>query len=850
MTCRLSLSSRLLPIMAVMGIAMCRAEACLAELIVTPRDVRLSGRLAASQLLVTAVSTDVTRDVNYTLEPVGIVEVSSSGFLKPLADGRASLRIELRGETVTVPIVVERVSAAEPVDFERDVQPILSRYSCNAGACHGKQRGQNGFQLSLLGFDSDFDYDALAKEGRGRRVFGPAAERSLLLLKPIGELPHGGGKRIERGSSEYRVLYDWITAGMPRRVEAAPKLTGISVEPSDRILPKQTQQQLRVTAKYNDGSTRDVTRLTAYLSNEAALVGVNETGLLTAGPIVGDTAVMARYLGHIAVSVVAVPHADPVAADVYAKLPQQNFIDGHVWAKLKTLNLTPSEPCAEHTFLRRVYLDIIGRGPTIDEARRYLDDTSSFNRVGNAPRVEQHREPDSQSARGALPTRLNDILLKRREALIDGLLAHPEYAEHWANKWTDLLRPNPYHVGIKATLAYDTWIRDAFRKNKPYDQFVRELITARGSTFRNGNAVMFRDRRSPEDLTTIVSQLFLGVRLECAKCHHHPFEVYGQDDFYSFAAYFAKIGRKGTGISAPISGSEEFIFAGTNGTVKHPLTQAVMEPKPLFGKAPSLEGVDDPREALADWITSPENPFFVQVISNRVWADLMGRGLVEPIDDLRATNPPSNAPLLKALGDDFRAQGHDLKKLIRRIATSYVYSLGSLPNERNAVDQRNFSRHYRQRLRAEVLLDTVSLATGVREDFEAMPAGSRAKELWTSRIDSLFLDAFGRQDPNQDPPCERTLDTTIVQSLHLMNSNTLAKKVAGDGSRADELAKSDKTPAQIVEEVYLSLYARRPNADELQTCTSLFAEPNTNRRQATEDLMWALINTPEFVFED
>ncbi|MEK6257325.1 MAG: DUF1549 and DUF1553 domain-containing protein [Planctomycetota bacterium] len=752
---------------------------------------------------------------------------------------------------MTVPVVVERVSTAEPVDFERDVQPILSRFACNAGACHGKQRGQNGFQLSLLGFDSDFDYEALAKEGRGRRVFSPAAERSLLLLKPIGELPHGGGKRIERGSPEYRVLYDWITAGMSRRVVARAaslssspsssgtadqaatptatkpedtqagspgyvRLTGISVEPSDRILPKQTQQQLRVTAKYSDGSTRDVTRLTAYLSNEAALVGVNETGLLTAGPIVGDTAVMARYLGQIAVCVVAVPHADPVADDVYAKLPQQNFIDGHVWAKLKTLNLTPSEPCAEHTFLRRVYLDIIGRGPTVDEARKFLDDTSA----------------------------------SKRESLIDGLLAHPEYAEHWANKWTDLLRPNPYHVGIKSTLAYDTWIRDAFRKNKPYDQFVRELITARGSTFRNGNAVMFRDRRSPEDLTTIVSQLFLGVRLECAKCHHHPFEAYGQDEFYSFAAYFAKIGRKGTGISAPISGSEEFIFAGTNGTVKHPLTQAAMTPKPLFGTAPSLEGVDDPREALAAWITSPENPFFVQVIANRVWADLMGRGLVDPIDDLRATNPPSNAPLLKALGDDFRAQGHDMKKLIRRIATSYVYGLSSLPNERNAVDQRNFSRHYRQRLRAEVLLDTVSLATGVRDDFEAMPAGSRAKELWTARIDSLFLDAFGRQDPNQDPPCERTLDTTIVQSLHLMNSNTLAKKVASDGSRADELAKSDKPPAQIVEEVYLALYARRPNADELQTGTSLFAEPNTNRRQATEDLMWALINTPEFVFED
>lgn len=860
--------------MAVIGVALCPAEACRAELVVSPKDIRLSGRLAASQLLVTAASTDVTRDATYTLEPAGIAEVSSSGFLKPLADGRASLRIKLRGDTVTVPVVVERLSAAEPVDFERDVQPILSRYSCNAGACHGKQRGQNGFQLSLLGFDSDFDYEALAKEGRGRRVFGPAAERSLLLQKPTGEAPHGGGKRIERDSAEYRVLHDWVTAGMPRRVvgwASSPssssstsnatsqiedgragspsyiRLTGIAVEPADRVLAKQTQQQLRVTAKYSDGSTRDVTRMTAYLSNEAALVAVDETGLMTAGPIVGDTAVMARYLGHIAVCNVAVPHSHPVADDFYAKLPQNNFIDGHVWAKLKTLNLTPSDPCAEHTFLRRAYLDIIGRGPTVDEARKYLDDAASVSGTALAAGQPQ---PTAVSAGQSQSPAASAAPLKHREALIDSLVAHPEYAEHWANKWTDLLRPNPYHVGIKATLAYDTWIRDSFRKNKPYDQFVRELITARGSTFRNGNAVMFRDRRSPEDLTTIVSQLFLGVRLECAKCHHHPFEVYGQDEFYSFAAYFAKIGRKGTGISAPISGSEEFIFAGANGAVKHPLTQLPMEPKPLFGKAPSLEGVEDPRETLVDWMTSPENPLFAQAIANRVWADLMGRGFVDPVDDLRATNPPSNAPLLKALADDFRAQGFDMKKLIRRIATSHVYSLSSLPNDRNGVDHRNFSRHYRQRLRAEVLLDTVSQATGVRDDFEAMPAGSRAKELWTARIDSLFLDAFGRQDPNQDPPCERTLDTTIVQSLHLMNSNTLARKVTSDGGRAEQLAKSEKTPAQIVEELYLAFYSRRPTADELKTGESLFTAPNSNRRQATEDLMWAMINTPEFVFED
>jgi hypothetical protein len=794
---------------------------CRAEVVVSPPQVQLQGRLAGCQLLVEdrigGQVLDVTREARYVVEPGGIIEITSSGYVRPLADGQAVIRVEIRDQKLTVPVTVDHVFTSVPVAFERDVMPVLSKFACNSGACHGKQRGQNGFQLSLLGFDPDFDYEALAKEGRGRRVFTPAAERSLLLMKPIGELPHGGGKRIERNSPEYKVLFDWVSSGMPRQSEpVAPTLTGIVVEPQERVLPRMAKQQLRVLAKYSDGSTRDVTRLSAYLSNEAAIVGVDETGLMTAGPIVGDTAIMARYMGFIAVCGVAVPHPIPAPESIYPTLPKQNFIDELVWAKLKTLGITPSAPCEEHTFLRRAYLDIIGRGPTSTEAREFLDDPSAG----------------------------------KRNALIDRLLEHPEYAEHWANKWTDLLRPNPYHVGIKATLAYDTWIRDAFRKNKPYDQFVRELITARGSTFRDGNTVMFRDRRSPDELTTIVSQLFLGIRLECAKCHHHPFEVYGQDEFYSFAAYFAKLSRKGTGISAPISGSEEFIFAGTNGTVNHPLKHTPMTPKPLFGTAPDLEGREDPREALAEWITSDQNPYFAQAMANRVWADLMGRGFVDPVDDLRATNPPSNGPLLTALANDFRTERYDIKKLIRRIATSYVYGLSSLPNDKNVADYRNFSRHYRARLRAEVLLDTVSTATGVREDFEAMPLGSRAKELWTARIDSLFLDAFGRQDPNQDPPCERTLDTTIVQALHLMNSNTLARKVASDGSRAQELAQSDRTPPQIVEELYLSLYARRPTPDELNEAVSLFSEPDVNRRRATEDLMWALINTAEFVFKD
>jgi hypothetical protein len=438
----------------------------------------------------------------------------------------------------------------------------------------------------------------------------------------------------------------------------------------------------------------------------------------------------------------------------------------------------------------------------------------------------------------------------RRTRLIDRLLERPEYADYWANKWADLLRPNPYRVGIKAVYNLDASLRDAFRRNLPYDQFVREIVTAQGSTFRNGAAVVFRDRREPAEITTMVSQLFLGIRLDCARCHHHPFEVWGQDHFYRFAAYFARLGHKGQGVSPPISGGEEIIYTLARGTVRHPVTGEVLAPRPLFGTAAEMSDERDPRQALADWIVSKDNPYFTRVLVNRVWAALMGRGLVDPVDDLRATNPPSNGPLLDALADDFRANGHDLKKLIRRIMMSHVYGLSSLPKDRNSADTRNYSRHYRQRLRAEVLLDAVSDITGVPEAFSAMPPGSRAMELWTVRSQSVFLDSFGRPDPNQDPPCERTSDTTVVQALHLMNAPNLHRKVTSDTGRAANLAASKKTPREIVDELYLLVYARMPSDEERAVGVKVFEEKETSRRQAVEDLMWALLNTAEFVFKD
>ena len=596
----------------------------------------------------------------------------------------------------------------ELVSFELDVQPILTARGCNQGACHGKQRGQNGFQLSLLGFDSDFDFRALTRQSRGRRISLATPMNSLLLKKATGETPHGGGKILDASDQDYQPLLPWIAQGVPRNRPDEPKIVGVQVTPT-----------------------------AAYQSNDQPIAKVSEQGLVTAGSLSGETAIMVRYLQEIAVCHVLIPHQNPLSSDLFSEMKSDNVIDHLVWEKLKRLQVAPSRMATDEKFLRRAYADVIGRLPTAQEARRFLESTEE----------------------------------NRREQLVDRLLESPDYAEHWANKWVDLLRPNPYRVGIKAVLNYDQWIRQQFRENRPYDVFIRDLLTAQGSTWDNGPVTFYRDRRSPDELTTMVSRLFLGVRLECAKCHHHPFERWAQDDFYSFAAFFSELGRKGTGLSPPISGGEEMFFDDKVKPVRHPLTEAVMEPKFLYGAGTNLGEDSDRtlREKLADWLVSGENPYFAQVQVNRIWADLMGRGLVEPVDDLRVTNPASNQPLLEELARQFVESGFDQKTIIRSILLSEVYRLSSTPTPSNRTDYRNYSRHYRKRLRAEVLLDSLEQISGRELSWRGVPPGAAAKEIWTHRVTSIFLDTFGRPNPNQDPPCERVEALTMTQTLHLMN---------------------------------------------------------------------------------
>lgn len=530
---------------------------------------------------------------------------------------------------------------------------------------------------------------------------------------------------------------------------------------------------------------------------------------------------MARFMGAIATCRVLIPLAGEISDDYYADLPRNNFIDDKVWDKLQLLGITASSPAVDSKIVRRLFIDIIGRLPTPEEAQQYINDTT----------------------------------LDKQAKLVDWLLEQPEYADHWANKWTDLLRPNPYRVGIKAVLNYDNWIREAFRENRPYDQFVRGLVTAEGSTFRNGASTLFRDRRSPDEVTTLVSQLFLGIRLDCAKCHHHPFERWSQDDFYSFAAFFARVGRKGTGLSPPISGSEEVIMEAASGSVTHPLTGAVLSPRPLYGTVEfsedELESDYSIRGKLADWMVSNENDYFGKVMANRVWADMMGRGLVEPVDDLRATNPATNEPLLAALGKYFAENKYDIKKLIGIIAKSHVYGLSSEPTERNVADTRNYSRHYRVRLRAEVLLDAISDITAMPNNFSAMAYGARSNQIWTHRVTNLFLDTFGRPDPNQDPPCERTPDSTVTQILHLMNSPELHAKVTNSSNSISKMIdEQEAEPGEVTKQIYLLCYSREPDGDELEICLKIFGENKDNPKAAASYILWALMNTPEFTLKD
>lgn len=740
------------------------------------------------------------------------VNADASRIYAGTADGHLRV-VDAEGKLVS-DFVAESAPTPTGPSFVRDVLPVMAKAGCMAGSCHAKPDGQNGFKLSVFSFDPVSDHAEIVREARGRRVFPAAPEESLVLLKPTMAVDHGGGQRIEVNSEAYRLLVEWIRGGMVYQHPNEPTLLGVTVDPREGSSQRGATRPLKVQARYSDGSTRDVTHLADYISNDKEFARVDEAGVVQVGQLSGEGVVVARYMGFVDAAKVTVPSEKSIPAERYAALPINNFIDRLSWAQFRKLGIFPSDGCSDAEFARRSSLDTLGRLPKPEAVRRFLLDTDEG----------------------------------KRRRWIESLLADESYGDFWANKWADLLRPNPDRVGIKSVFVLDQWIRESFRANRPFDQFARDLLLAEGSNHREGPVVVYRDRREPPELTTLFSQVFLGVRMECAKCHHHPNEKWSQSDFYQFAAFFGGLGQKGAGLSPPISAGTEKFFAKSAGRVTHPVTGEAMKPRPLDAAVPAVPEGEDPRRALTDWLTAPDNPFFARAVVNRVWASFFGRGFVEPVDDFRTSNPVTNEPLLNALAADFVAHGFDLKHLMRTILQSHVYQLSSAPNDSNLHETKNFARSYRRRLPAEVLLDAVSDVTGVPDQFAGCPPGSTAMQTWSYKIGSHFLDAFGRPNSSSDCPCERDLRTSVVQSLHLMNSRELQQKLANSEGRVKRLADSQAPPPEIVRELYLAALGRSPTETELDRALSAFGAAQATRQTAAEDVLWALLNSAEFVF--
>ena len=778
--------------------------------IVSPTSVRLQGPGAVYSLLLDAkgtngIITDVTGSGRFRSRDAKVAAVTESGLVRAVGDGSTVIDIEVQGHKLAVPVVVEGTKTPRTYHFENDITPLLNRFGCNSSGCHGNAEGQNGFKLSIFGFDPAFDYSALVKESRGRRVFVGAPDASLFLAKASGSTAHGGGVRIARDTPEYETLRGWIAAGVPFGDPKAPRVASIRMEPAERQLGKNGQQQLRVLARTSDGREMDVTHHARFQSNNDALASVNPFGLVSAGDVPGEAAIMASFMGRVEIFRALIPRPEKIAL---SKVTGHNFIDEHVHAKLTKLNIAPSDVCSDSEYLRRVYLDIIGTLPTPAEARRFLD----------------NKEPD------------------RRAKLVDELLERSEYADYWALKWADLLRVDRQALGHKRAFAYYRWIRESLAANKPYDQFVRELLTAEGPLDQVGPANFFKVVQKPGDAASTLSQVFLGVRIACAECHHHPFDRWSQTDYFGMQAFFTPVGVKNT------PAKQEFVLAGGDPLTKHPRTGETIHAHALATLMPEKSMAGDRRAVLADWMTQPDNPWFAANLANRLWAHFLGRGLVEPVDDVRATNPPTNPELLDALAKHIVKSKFDVKQTIRAITVSRTYQLSARPNATNEKDEQNYSRALFRRLDAEVLLDMVSQTTGVPEKFHGLPSGYRAIQLWDSKVTHYFLKVFGRPMRATACECERNQAPSVSQVLHLLNAPEIHNKLTHEAGTVARLARTMKDDGALVDELYLTCYSRLPDARERGVALDYLRRDPAKRRQAAEDLAWSLMNTLEFLF--
>ncbi|MBW3541835.1 MAG: DUF1553 domain-containing protein [Planctomycetes bacterium] len=787
-----------------------------------PAEVTLEGRLERAQLLVRAAaadaagSADLTRQAAYASSNEAVVSVDQTGRLVARGDGQAEVSVTVGEATKIVTVTVAGAARPPQVDFTRDVLPILSKHGCNMGACHASQYGQGGFKLSVFGFDPAADREGIVRDSIGRRVNFNQPENSLFLRKPTMQIGHGGGLRLETGSVDYELLKAWIAAGAPGPQKEPPKLARLSVEPDLRRATTDDTQQLRAVAHYSDGRVRDVTAWALFDSMDDGVLAVDENGLVkVVGQ--GQAPVMVRFEGQAEIATFVVPFSQSVEL---AGWENRNFIDEHAAVKFRQLGIEPSPVCDDATFLRRAFLDATGALPTVEETRAFLSDPAADKR-------------DRLIAR---------LLGLTGDAALD--IYNDRYAAYWTLKWSDLIRNESNALGEQGMWALHNWIRESFRTNKPFDRFVRELVVAQGSIYSNGPANYYRINRSADELAESTSQLFLGVRLTCAKCHHHPFEKYSQGDYYGFAAFFSRVGTKNSE-EFGLFGRESVVVVKSSGSVRHPRTGQTMPPTPLEGEP--VEHPLDLRIPLAEWLTSPENRAFPRSVVNRYVAYLLGHGLVDPVDDMRATNPPSNVELMEALTQHFMSGGYNIKELMRTIMTSRLYQLSSQPTEANAADRRFYSHFKVKRIPAEPLLDAIDHITGSPTKFRNLPAGTRAIELPDAEYPDYFLNVFGKPRRASVCECERMPDENLSQALHTLNGDILAAKIAAKGGRVATLLAAKKPHEEIVEELYVAALSRPPSDAEREACRQFLAEASSPQ-ECYEDLLWALVNSKQFLF--
>ncbi|REK12959.1 MAG: DUF1553 domain-containing protein [Planctomycetota bacterium] len=777
-----------------------------------PGEFTLSGPAARQSLVLESFEGDnatgqLVEGLEFESSDPAVVKVED-GVALPVANGTATITATAGEKSAAAEVTV--VAMGEPFgwSFRNHVEPVLSKAACNTGACHGALAGKKGFKLSLGAFDPSSDYFYITRQARARRVVLSDPGRSLLLEKPTGAVPHKGGVRFSPDSLEYRVLAEWIAAGAPGPQEDDARIERLEFLPKASVLEPGSQQQLIVLAHFDDGRAEDVTHWARFTSTNESVATVDDQGLVqVAGH--GEAAIKAWYLSQNVMATTSVAYPQQVDPSVFAEAPRRNFIDELVLEKLENLNLPPSPPAGDAEFLRRAFVDTIGALPTIEETEAFLADESP----------------------------------EKRDTLIESLLERPEFVDYWAYKWSDLLLVNSEKLPAPAMWAYYHWIRNNVAANTPWDQFARELVTASGSTLENGAANFFVLHQDPPDLAETVSVAFLGMSINCAKCHNHPLEKWTNDQYYGMANLFARVRSKeadGTG--------NRVVYPVTSGEWIQPRTGKPQPPRPLDGEAVPMEAEADRRVHLADWLTSPENPYFSRAITNRVWANFFGVGLVESVDDLRLTNPPSNAALFDAAAGYLVEHDFDVKALMRVILQSATYARSSKPLEGNAADERFYSRYYPRRMMAEVLLDALSQVSGADTPFKGYAPGTRAIELPDVNVDSYFLKSFGRPERSITCECERTAMPSMVQVLHISNGDTLNQKLAAEGHRLEQMLADGMSNEEIIDEAYLAALVRRPTDEEKAKLLAALDDAQAERRQLIEDLYWSILSSKEFLF--